>query len=269
VRLPLLLAGWLAGWLQGAGAQDGRWHWRCWPAGAAGWRHCQAAAGPAEHWGSPTVAHGLPPSPPAGTVKVWSTSDGQLKQTLEGPGGSVDWLAWHPKGDVVLAGSEDFTLWMWLAGSGSCMQVGAGARAVLTAVRTLSAVQRSADQGQGQAARAPPCKPRPRLSARLASTAPAQVFSGHSGPVVAGAFTPDGKLVVSAGGEDDCSLRVRLPCRRRRSLPLSPSPPPRRLPAGAPARLAPPAQPACACARADLEPQERRVRGHDAAAPLP
>jgi WD40 repeat protein len=38
-----------------------------------------------------------------------------------------------------------------------------------------------------------------------------QVFSGHSGPVTAGAFTPDGKLVVSAGGENDCSLRVWNP----------------------------------------------------------
>eukprot|EP00882_Tetradesmus_deserticola_P025137 GHRQ01027594.1.p1 GENE.GHRQ01027594.1~~GHRQ01027594.1.p1 ORF type:complete len:356 (+),score=94.09 GHRQ01027594.1:1008-2075(+) len=38
-----------------------------------------------------------------------------------------------------------------------------------------------------------------------------QVFSGHSGPVTAGAFTPDGKLIVSAGGENDCSLRVWNP----------------------------------------------------------
>lgn len=38
-----------------------------------------------------------------------------------------------------------------------------------------------------------------------------QVFSGHSGPVTAGAFTPDGKLVVSVGGENDCSLRVWNP----------------------------------------------------------
>lgn len=37
------------------------------------------------------------------------------------------------------------------------------------------------------------------------------MFSGHSGPVTAGAFTPDGKLIVSAGGENDCSLRVWNP----------------------------------------------------------
>jgi hypothetical protein len=33
-------------------------------------------------------------------------------------------------GDVVLAGSEDFTLWMWLAQSGNCMQVKRGGGAV-------------------------------------------------------------------------------------------------------------------------------------------
>ena len=62
---------------------------------------------------------------------MWGTGDGQLKQTLEGPGGSVDWLSWHPKGDVVLAGSEDFTMWMWLAQTGACMQVGAACACAL------------------------------------------------------------------------------------------------------------------------------------------
>ena len=38
-----------------------------------------------------------------------------------------------------------------------------------------------------------------------------QVFSGHSGAVTAGAFTPDGKMVVSVGGEGDGSLRVWNP----------------------------------------------------------
>lgn len=58
-----------------------------------------------------------------GIVKVWNTTDGQLVKSLEGPGGAVDWVKWHPKGDVVLAGSEDFTMWMWLAQTGNCMQV--------------------------------------------------------------------------------------------------------------------------------------------------
>ena len=35
----------------------------------------------------------------------------------------MEWLAWHPRGDVLLAGSDDFTAWMWNASSGACMQV--------------------------------------------------------------------------------------------------------------------------------------------------
>ena len=46
--------------------------------------------------------------------------------TSEGPGGGLEWVRWHPKGNVLLAGSEDFTAWMWNAGDGSLMQVFSG-----------------------------------------------------------------------------------------------------------------------------------------------
>lgn len=39
--------------------------------------------------------------------------------------------------------------------------------------------------------------------------------------MTAGAFTPDGKLVVSAGGENDCSLRVWNPKTGECTLHLS------------------------------------------------
>jgi len=45
-------------------------------------------------------------------------------QTLEGPEGSIEWVRWHPKGNVLLAGSDDMTMWMWLALTGTYMQVG-------------------------------------------------------------------------------------------------------------------------------------------------
>ncbi len=35
-----------------------------------------------------------------------------------------------------------------------------------------------------------------------------QVFTGHSGPVRCGRFTPDGKSIVTGGGEGDDSLKV-------------------------------------------------------------
>ncbi|KAA8522534.1 hypothetical protein F0562_013105 [Nyssa sinensis] len=49
-----------------------------------------------------------------GLIKVWDSS-GNLKCTLDGPGGGIEWVRWHPRGHLVLAGSEDSTVWMWNA----------------------------------------------------------------------------------------------------------------------------------------------------------
>lgn len=92
------------------------------------------------------------------SVMVWD-SNGVKKATLEGPVEGVEFVTWHPRGAVVLAGSEDFSAWMWNAASGACMQV----------------------------------------------------FTGHSGSVNCGAFTPDGKAVsqgvasIPSGGSAEMS----------------------------------------------------------------
>jgi len=57
-----------------------------------------------------------------GLVKIWS-KEGVLLKTLEGPTEALTWICWHPRGDVILAGSADFSSWMWNAQSGVCMQV--------------------------------------------------------------------------------------------------------------------------------------------------
>ncbi len=51
----------------------------------------------------------------------------------------------------------------------------------------------------------------PHLSMPATHHIALQVFSGHNGPVTAGAFTSDGKSIVSVGGEGDCTLRVWNP----------------------------------------------------------
>lgn len=60
-----------------------------------------------------------------GLVKVWDCA-GELVQSLEGPSQEVEWIAWHPKGHALLAGSTDATAWMWWAPTGKVMQVFAG-----------------------------------------------------------------------------------------------------------------------------------------------
>jgi len=60
-----------------------------------------------------------------GVVKIWTTHDGQLVQSLEGPLG-LEWIKFHPRGAVILVGGSDGTAWMWNAVTGECMKVFAG-----------------------------------------------------------------------------------------------------------------------------------------------
>jgi len=52
--------------------------------------------------------------------RVW-----EFLTELQGPD-EVMWLRWHPRGPVLLAGSNDSTVWLWQLPSGNTMQVFAG-----------------------------------------------------------------------------------------------------------------------------------------------
>jgi WD40 repeat protein len=60
-----------------------------------------------------------------GKVKVWKVENGEIILSLEGPDETM-WLDWHPKGNILLAGANDGTIWMWQIPSGNCMNVFAG-----------------------------------------------------------------------------------------------------------------------------------------------
>lgn len=38
----------------------------------------------------------------------------------------IQWVRWHPRGHVVLAGSDDFTVWMWNADQSASMNTFVG-----------------------------------------------------------------------------------------------------------------------------------------------
>jgi WD40 repeat protein len=54
-----------------------------------------------------------------GIIQIWDAPSGNLRHSLEGPGGPIEWVRWHPRGHLLLAGSEDKTVWMWNADSGA------------------------------------------------------------------------------------------------------------------------------------------------------
>ncbi|KAH8099940.1 ribosome biogenesis protein Sqt1 [Cristinia sonorae] len=66
-----------------------------------------------------------------GKVRVWrrvgkdNWKRWEFLTELQGPD-EVMWLRWHPKGNVLLAGSNDTTVWLWQLPSGNTMQVFAG-----------------------------------------------------------------------------------------------------------------------------------------------
>ncbi|KAF9048700.1 ribosome biogenesis protein Sqt1 [Panaeolus papilionaceus] len=66
-----------------------------------------------------------------GKIRVWRRVGTEHYRTweflteLQGPD-EVMFLRWHPKGNVLLAGSNDSTLWLWQLPSGNTMQVFAG-----------------------------------------------------------------------------------------------------------------------------------------------
>ena len=152
-----------------------------------------------------------PAAPAAGTLTPLAV--------LEGPSEGIEWLAWHPRGHVLLAGSEDATTWMWQVGSsgGTFMQVGGrgrpggglqgGAREPPSSLLGVEGVR----EGRGGSTLAdasptslPPGRPLPPHPPSLL-----QVFAGHATVVSAGGFSSDGRTVVTVSG--DATLRAWSP----------------------------------------------------------
>jgi ribosome assembly protein SQT1 len=66
-----------------------------------------------------------------GKVRIWRRvgavdfRNWEFLTELQGPD-EVIWLRWHPRGAILLAGSNDSTVWLWQLPSGNTMQVFAG-----------------------------------------------------------------------------------------------------------------------------------------------
>lgn len=88
-----------------------------------------------------------------GIVQIWDASSGNLKCVLEGPDKGIEvdllsefsvnvvfcfhqsliinyvvfqWVRWHPRGPLVLAGSEDKSVWLWNADKGAYLNTFSG-----------------------------------------------------------------------------------------------------------------------------------------------
>lgn len=139
-----------------------------------------------------------------GLIKVKRIKGGKEEFDLEGPSGEIEWLAWHPTGLVVLAGSVDSTVWMWnVAEEGMMMSLFSGhsdavscggftpnGRRVVTG--SMDASLKLWDPHTGSCL---------------------HTFSGHgfhNGGIVSMAFTTTGDPIVATGGADGKVCLTRL-----------------------------------------------------------
>ncbi|KAI8353221.1 quinon protein alcohol dehydrogenase-like superfamily [Blakeslea trispora] len=69
-----------------------------------------------------------------GKVRVWNAETGDFCVAVDGPD-EVIWIDWHPKGNILLAGATDSSIWMWAMPSGKFMNVFSGHAAPVTSGR--------------------------------------------------------------------------------------------------------------------------------------
>jgi WD40 repeat protein len=72
------------------------------------------------------------------TVMIWDCNTGKSLCTLEGPKDSIETIAWHPKGNVIFAGSADGSGWMWGAQGALYMNTFIGHKGPITGPSSLS-----------------------------------------------------------------------------------------------------------------------------------
>lgn len=136
------------------------------------------------------------------TVCVYSASTLKLVRTLQGPSSEIEWFAWHPKGNAIVAGSADATAWIWDASSGNCLGVLAGHEDAVTCggfTRNGKRVVTGSADGSVKLWD-------PKSSACVCT------FSGHnwqSGGINTLAFH-DNEPLIAAGGQDGIVRLVRL-----------------------------------------------------------
>ena len=123
---------------------------------------------------------------------------------LEGPGSDIEWVAWHPKHNILLAGSADTTVWMFnIAEEGAMMGVFAGHNDVVTCGSFTPNGRRVVTGSMDGTLKL--WEPN---GSNLIHTFGGHGF--HEGGVVAMAFKEGEDPIVATGGSDGTVCMVRL-----------------------------------------------------------
>ncbi len=132
-----------------------------------------------------------------GNVRVWRTSDLSLVRMLRGGQRNIPDLAWSPDGTKLAGASADATSRLWNVRNGLQMAVMVHDEAVSSVAfspdgENLATVTGDTARVWGAA---------PDRAGR-----PISVLSGHTGPIIAAVFSPNGRTVAT--GASDRTVRI-------------------------------------------------------------
>lgn len=141
-----------------------------------------------------------------GSLVIWNRDTGELVRRFEGHTAGVLDAAFSPDGNLIISGAEDFTLIVWDANSGDVIRRIDGFTDAVNTV-AFSPDGRTFVAGFGTVRYVTGSYSDTSLRLFDASSGEElRRFEGHTAPVSAAAFSPDGRTIVS--GSTDATVRL-------------------------------------------------------------
>ena len=131
-------------------------------------------------------------------IKIWNAASGELEKALPGHRDAVLSLVYSADGGELLSGSYDNTARIWDVATGAELRLLRGHEWWVCSAAFSPDESRIVTACQDGSVMIWDDRER-KTDRRLRNLAPALTFLGHTGPVYAAAFSPDGNQIASAG----------------------------------------------------------------------